>query len=175
MFSSRAEYRLLLRQDNTRIRMRPFAERIGVLPPDYHRETRRHETLITAEMNRLEKTFHGQTSQLQLLRRPEVRYRDLPDPTPGLPAEVIPQIEVEAKYAGYIAREGEQIARFKKMESQRLPPDFDYASITALRLEAREKLTRLRPAHLGQAARIPGVSPADIAVLSVYLKKEVHI
>jgi tRNA uridine 5-carboxymethylaminomethyl modification enzyme len=175
MFSSRAEYRLVLRQDNARIRMRPFAERIGVLPSDYHRETRRHETLIAAEMNRLDKTFHGQTSQLQLLRRPEVRYRDLPDPAPGLPTEVIPQIEVEAKYAGYIAREGEQIARLKKMESHRLPPDFDYASIAALRLEAREKLNRLRPAHLGQAARIPGVSPADIAVLSVFLKKEVQI
>jgi tRNA uridine 5-carboxymethylaminomethyl modification enzyme len=171
MFSSRAEHRLLLRQDNTRSRMRPFSERIGIHPPEYHAETLNQEQCMAAEMARLEKTFHAQNSLLQLLRRPETRYVDLPDVNPGLPAEIIPQIEVAAKYAGYIVREAELIARMKRLEERAIPADFDYSAVSALRREAREKLHRIHPINLGQAARIPGVSPADIAVLAVVLRR----
>jgi tRNA uridine 5-carboxymethylaminomethyl modification enzyme len=171
MFSSRAEHRLLLRQDNTRQRMRPFSERVGIHPATYHLETIRQEQLIAAERVRLEKTFHAQISLLQLLRRPETRYADLPEIDPSLPPEIIPQIEVAAKYEGYIAREEELIARMKRLEDRAIPAAFEYASLAALRLEAREKLARIRPVNLGQAARIPGVSPADIAVLAVVLRR----
>lgn len=171
MFSSRAEHRLILRQDNTRSRMRPFSERIGIHPPEYHAETLNQEQCMAAEMGRLEKTFHAQNSLLQLLRRPETRYVDLPDVNPGLPAEIIPQIEVAAKYAGYIVREAELIARMKRLEERAIPADFDYSAVSALRMEAREKLHRIHPVNLGQAARIPGVSPADIAVLAVVLRR----
>lgn len=171
MFSSRAEHRLLLRQDNTRSRMRRFSERVGIHPPEYHAETLHQEALIAAEMVRLEKTFHSQVSLLQWLRRPETRYSDLPDIDPALPPEIIPQIEVAAKYAGYIVREGDLIARMKRLDDRAIPADFDYATVAALRMEAREKLARIRPRDLGQAARIPGVSPADLAVLAVLLRK----
>jgi len=171
MFSSRAEHRLLLRQDNTRSRMRTFSERVGIHPPEYHAETLKQEQWMAAEMGRLEKTFHAQNSLLQLLRRPETRYVDLPDVNPELPAEIIPQIEVAAKYAGYIVREEELIARMKRLEERAIPTDFDYSAVSALRMEAREKLHRIHPVNLGQAARIPGVSPADIAVLAVVLRR----
>jgi tRNA uridine 5-carboxymethylaminomethyl modification enzyme len=151
--------------------MRRFSERVGIHPPEYHAETLHQEALIAAEMVRLEKTFHSQVSLLQWLRRPETRYSDLPDIDPALPPEIIPQIEVAAKYAGYIVREGDLIARMKRLDDRAIPADFDYATVAALRMEAREKLARIRPRDLGQAARIPGVSPADLAVLAVLLRK----
>jgi len=171
MFSSRAEHRLLLRQDNTRARMHPFSERVGIHTLAYHAETRKQNQLMVAELARLEKTFHAQHSLLQLLRRPETRYADLPNADPTLPPEIIPQIEVAAKYEGYIIREAELVARMKRLEERAIPADFNYSAVAALRMEAREKLHRIHPANLGQAARIPGVSPADIAVLAVLLRR----
>lgn len=172
MFSSRAEHRLLLRQDNARIRLAPFSARAGIHPPDYHAETRYQEQCLADELRRLEKTFHAGNSLLQILRRPATRYAELPGARTDLPRDVLPQIEVEAKYAGYIEREREQIERMNRLEHRRLPETFDYRAVTALRIEAREKLSRIRPDNLGQAARIPGVSPADLAVLAVILKNK---
>ena len=109
-----------------------------------------------------------------LLRRPQVSYADLApfDPDrPGLPAAVTEEVEIQVKYAGYLARQEKQVAEFKKEESRRLPPDLDYRAIAGLRLEAQEKLAAIRPMSIGQAGRISGVSPADVAVLLIYLEQ----
>ncbi len=106
-----------------------------------------------------------------MLRRPEVRYRHLPGADPNLPPEVVEQVEVEMKYQGYIARQGAEVERFKILEAKRIPEMFDYATVPSLRHEARSKLVQIRPATLGQAARISGISPADVAILAVWLKR----
>ena len=167
MFTSRAERRLLLRQDNARFRMRPLAERLAIADPEFIRESQAFETIIESEMNRLAHDRQDSHAALDLLRQPEVRYADLSSARSDLPEEVTRQVEIRAKYAGYIEAEERAAARLKKMEHQRIPEDLDLQLIQGLRTEARQKLAKIRPGNLGQASRIPGISPADISLLAV--------
>jgi tRNA uridine 5-carboxymethylaminomethyl modification enzyme len=171
MFTSRAEYRLMLRQGNARYRMLPHAERLGLVGSDALQETRVYERCIAEELARLEGVHEDGVSSLRKLRRPGVHYGDLANGLDTLPLGAVEELEVRAKYEGYIRRERDRIAKAGKMESVRIPVDFDYDSIIALRFEAREKLKRIRPGSLGQASRISGVNPADVSILSVWLER----
>ncbi len=170
MFTSRAEHRLVLRQDNARFRLLGHARRLGIVPDAEIRELEEIEAEISAEMERLRGVFHGGVSEEQRLRRPELAYRDLASARPLAP-EVTRQVEINVKYAGYIERELAHIAKSDKLLRQGIPRDIDYDSIRALRFEAREKLKRIRPENLGQAGRISGVNPADLSILSVWIKR----
>jgi tRNA uridine 5-carboxymethylaminomethyl modification enzyme len=108
---------------------------------------------------------------VKILSRPEVSYKDLPGKSESLPEEIVQQVEIAVKYAGYIERQELEVEKFKKMEDKRIPGTFDFSTVPSLRLEASQKLARLRPATIGQAARISGVSPADIGILLVWLKR----
>lgn len=170
MFTSRAEHRLVLRQDNAAFRMLPYAKGIGILAADEIAEVESWQRTIQSELAWL-RTHHAEGSALiSHLRRPEVCYADLPGSNP-LHSKIIQQIEVEAKYEGYIAREQQQIARSAGLERRTIPADIDYDGIKALRYECREKLKRIRPETLGQAGRISGVTPADLTILSVVIKR----
>ena len=191
MMTSRAEYRLLLRQDNADRRLCPIGCRIGLVSAERLRRVEEKYAAVEREIRRLEKTGIPGSAALNnlltdlgtapvpdgcrlidLLRRPQVGYDDLTpfDPVPpDLPPAVREQVEITVKYEGYIRRQEKQVEEFEKLERRRLPPDMDYSHIQGLRLEAREKLAALRPENLGQAGRISGVSPADIAALMVYL------
>ena len=125
---------------------------------------------IEAELARLEKTREGTETLAQILRRPEVSYGDLP-PSRNLPEAVIQQVEITIKYAGYIARQDTEVAKIKTFEEKQIPSTFDYSVVPSLRAEARQKLMKIRPGKLGQASRISGVSPADISILMVWLKR----
>lgn len=171
MFTSRAEYRLLLRQDNADLRLSAIGHSIGLLPERRYARVRAKQAAIAEELRRLQSTRHGAQTLAQILARPEVRYRDLPGARPDLDPEVAHQVEVEIKYAGYIERQKAEVLRFKSLEDKRIPEDFDYTSVPSLRLEARQKLSKIRPRTLGQAARISGVSPADVAIIAVWLKR----
>jgi tRNA uridine 5-carboxymethylaminomethyl modification enzyme len=170
MFTSRAEYRLLLRQDNADLRLCDIGHQIGLLPErNYRRFTAKRES-ISQELCRIEKVRVGTETLAQLLRRPEAQYRQLvPDST--LPDDVVQQLEIAMKYAGYLVRQEKEVARFSEMEEKRIPETFDFASVPSLRPEARQKLLKIRPATVGQASRISGVSPADISILLVWLKR----
>ncbi len=170
MFTSRAEHRLILRQDNARFRLLSHAEEIGVASEVHTKETRQFTKQISEERERLERTFDGQHSLGQLLRRPGVSYGDLPSADMSLPGAVIEQVEVETKYAGYIARENRRIDKVKELEQQSIAVDFDYWALKTISYESREKLSRIRPESIAQAARIPGISPADVAILAVAVK-----
>lgn len=170
MFTSRAEHRLVLRQDNSIFRMLPFAKDLSIVPkPDIAR-FEQYRTQIETELKRLNTTFHQGQSLTQMLRRTEVTYKDLPHDkiTDCL---VISQVEVLVKYAGYIDRENLQIERARSLEDQRIPDWIDYDKLDVLRFECREKLKRIRPDSLGQAARISGVNPADVSILAVIIKR----
>jgi tRNA uridine 5-carboxymethylaminomethyl modification enzyme len=171
MFTSRAEYRLTLRQDNARYRMLDHARRLGIVPS--HELDQRSASLcrIDSELKRLRTEFHGGASLAQLLRRPELNYADLPSRNGTLNLDEVRQVEIMLKYEGYIEREAASARRLASLTEATLPMNFDYALIQALRREAAEKLLRIRPENLGQASRISGVNPADIAVLSVWLKR----
>ena len=171
MFTSRAEYRLLLRQDNADLRLSALGYEVGLLPERRYARVRAKQEAIAEELLRLQTTRYGAQTLAQILSRPEMRYRDLPAARPDLDPEVIHQVEVEIKYAGYIERQKAEVLRFKSLEDKGIPEDFDYSSIPSLRLEARQKLSTIRPRTLGQAARISGVSPADVAILAVWLKR----
>jgi tRNA uridine 5-carboxymethylaminomethyl modification enzyme len=171
MFTSRAEYRLILRQDNADLRLSEIGRQVGLLPERRYRTFLAKRQSITAELERLEHTRSGADTLAQMLRRPEVRYRDLPGHNPSLAEEVAEQIEIELKYQGYIDRQEIEIERFKTLEKKRIPDRFDYASVPNLGNEARSKLVQIRPATLGQAARISGISPSDVAILTVWLKR----
>ncbi|HAL91947.1 MAG TPA: hypothetical protein DCM68_02845 [Verrucomicrobia bacterium] len=171
MFTSRAEHRLLLRQDNAVFRLAAHAEKLGIVPAERLREVRAMEKAIAKEIDHLNRTHHEGASLAQWLKRPEVDYATMPKRKDDLPPEVAEQVEFELKYEGYIARELRQIEKSEQVSRQRIPDDFDYQAIRALRYESREKLSAIRPRDLGQASRISGITPADIAILSVWLKK----
>jgi tRNA uridine 5-carboxymethylaminomethyl modification enzyme len=172
MFTSRAEHRLSLRQDNAPWRMREHARRLGILDEQYFVEIDQVEREVEEEVLRLKKTFSEGASLAQWLKRPGIIYASLPDRKEELSSEVLQQVEVNIKYEGYIEREARHIARSAKTERQVIPAGFDYNQITALRYEAREKLKKVQPANLGQAARISGVNPADISILAIWLKRQ---
>lgn len=191
MMTSRSEYRLLLRQDNADRRLSEIGYRVGLLSKERYARYLEKQEQIKREIARLERTVVSPGRELsaylsmrgssdvttgirlsELLRRPEIDYESLSeiDPErPELPDGVRLTVQVEIKYAGYIRRELEEVERFLRMEQRRLPEDIDYTAIAGLRLEAAEKLAKMRPVSLGQASRISGVNPADVSVLLIYL------
>ncbi len=171
MFTSRAEHRLILRQDNAVYRMRPFAEHIGIINQHDINKIKADEIEINGEINRLLTTYNGNNSLAQILRRPLVHYDTIADARKDLRDEIKNQVEIRIKYAGYIARENEFIERSQVIDRQHVPEWIDYEKIKTLRFEARQKLIKIQPVNLGQASRIPGVNPSDIAILSVWIKR----
>ena len=193
IMTSRSEYRLLHRQDNADQRLTKIGAEIGLVPQARLRQVEEKYEAVRRETARLEGNGVASSEALNamlaakgtapvansarladLLRRPQVSYGDIApfDPErPDLPAAVTEEVEIQIKYAGYLARQEKQVEEFKKEESRRLPGDLDYESIGGLRLEARQKLSAIRPLSIGQAGRISGVSPADIAVLLIWLEQ----
>jgi tRNA uridine 5-carboxymethylaminomethyl modification enzyme len=174
MFTSRAEYRLLLRHDNADRRLTPLGRRAGLVTDDAWNRLQEKERAIGELTEHLRTRRHGQDTLERWLRRTEVDWERLCELDPILkgweaPAGAIEQVVLEAKYAGYIERQAAQVERFHRLESRPIPAAFDFRAVPQLRLEAKEKLTRIRPTSIGQASRISGISPADIAVLLIYL------
>jgi len=174
MFTSRAEYRLVLRHDNADRRLMKYGHRYGLINKKQMAELLEREKSISETVEYLEYNKKGEDSLLKLLKRPNMCFNDLLEIDNGLrkrniSVPVQEQVEIEAKYEGYINRQKQQIEKLKKMEKLSLPPHFHYDSIPGLRKEAQQKLDRFRPVSLGQASRISGVSPADISILMVYL------
>ena len=192
MMTSRSEYRLLLRQDNADARLCPIGHELGLVSDERLAAVEAKYEAVAKEIRRLEHTGIPGTPELNalltergtaavdsgcrlidLLRRPQLTYADLTEfdaNRPDLPAEVREQVEITVKYEGYIQRQQRQVAEFEKLERRKLPPDMDYDHIQGLRLEAREKLSALRPLNVGQAGRVSGVSPADVAALLIWLQ-----
>src|SRR5439155_1394463 len=149
-----AEYRLLLRQDNADARLSKIGFDVSLLPERHYRRFKAKEESIDIELQRLATTRSGSHTLAQILRRPEVSYKELVGHNGTLSPEVVEQIEVSIKYAGYLARQETEIGRFKSLEHKQIPIAFDYATVPSLRNEARQKLSKIRPATLGQASRI---------------------
>ncbi|MCX7721461.1 MAG: tRNA uridine-5-carboxymethylaminomethyl(34) synthesis enzyme MnmG [Verrucomicrobiae bacterium] len=170
MFTSAAEYRLLLRQDNADLRLTPIGYEVGLINRAKMERVEKKRRLIEAELKRLHETRVGGQLLAKILARPEVEYKDLPSRDEALPPEVIQQVEIAVKYEGYIKRQLIEAQRLTELDSKVIPPELDYASIPSLSAEARQKLARIRPRTIGHAMRIQGVTPSDIAVLSVWLK-----
>jgi len=171
MFTSRAEYRLQLRQDNADLRLTKIGREVGLVnDPQWNLFSKRKQ-LIEEEIERLFHLRDGSLTYIELLRRPEVSYQSLAKANLNLPLDVQEQVEIQIKYAGYISRDLEQIQQFKRLEEKQIPSWIDYEKIPSLRFESRQKLIRYRPDSIGQASRISGVTPADIAILLIWLKK----
>ena len=169
IFTSRAEHRLLLRQDNAVFRMHNISKKIGIVPKMIIDTINGYIDEIKHELIRLDQTYSAGHTLIQILRRPEIKYKDLPGAR-KLPDDVIQQIEIRAKYQGYIEREEEQICRMEKSENTIIPSWIDYNEIKTMKHESRQKLIKIRPDNLGQASRITGVTPSDITILSVWIK-----
>lgn len=172
MFTSRAEYRLLLRQDNADLRLCDIGHEIGLLPSRRYERFQTKRLAINEELMRLNSTRDGTQTLAQLLRRPKVRYEDLPNRPKAIRPEVIEQVEIAIKYSGYIERQQADVRRVKELDSKGIPLSFDYTQVAGLRTEARQKLSTIRPATIGQAARISGISPADISLILVHLRRQ---
>lgn len=192
MMTSRAEYRLLLRQDNADLRLRKRGWEVGLIDDETYHKLQEKERRIQEEIERVEHATVGGSAEVQslleslnstllksgttiaeLIRRPELNYKVLAPidkERPELPEDVCEQVEINIKYDGYIRRQMKQVEQFKKLEQKKLPEDIDYEDVGSLRIEARQKLEAYRPVSIGQASRISGVSPADISVLLVYLE-----
>ncbi len=175
MFTSRAEYRLLLRHDNADRRLTPIGRKMGLVDDERWTRFEAKARAIEETTAKLEKLHDENGSFLKFLRRPEVEWKDIvarASQFADVSAEVAEQVEIDAKYAGYIERQEMEIARQRHWDSRKIPADFNYMEQSNLRAEAKERLERVRPVDLGQASRIPGVRPADIAVLTVCLEKK---
>lgn len=171
IFTSRSEYRLLLRQDNADMRLAEIGHEIGLLPSRHYNQFVEKRTRINQELARLKTTRSGTETLAQLLRRPEVIYENLPGRDDSLSEKIREAVQTEIKYEGYINRQIADVERFKSLESKTIPIFFDYTSVIGLSSEAQQKLTKIRPLSLGQASRISGVSPSDIGLLVVWLKR----
>lgn len=193
MMTSRAEYRLLLRQDNADLRLTSVGYEIGLIDEERYQKLLKKREQIRQELNRLNNTMIGSAGKTreilqklgsaplrkgatlaELIRRPEISYNDLAEidlEREKLPEDVIEQIDINLKYDGYIHRQEKQVENFKKLENKRIPEEIDYEKVNSLRKEARQKLIAFRPMNIGQASRIAGVSPADIGVLLVYMEQ----
>lgn len=194
MMTSRSEYRLVLRQDNADVRLTPTGYKIGLISEERYKAFLHKQELVAEERRRIEETSIPLTDTIQrilenkgtaplktgckmieLLKRPQITYADLAEVDlgrPDLPDAVFEQVEIAVKYEGYIARQEQQIREMRRIEAKRIPADIDYSKLKGLRLEAIEKLSKVRPENLGQASRISGVNPADVAALNILLESK---
>jgi len=171
MFTSRAEYRLLLRQDNADQRLSRTGYEVGLLSERNYRNFETKFAQIQSEILRLENSRHGNVTLAQILRRPEVTYSELPSRDDSLSSDAIIQVETALKYAGYIERQEGEVSKLRNLEDKKIPAWLDYSLVPSLRTEARQKLIQIRPATLGQASRISGVSPSDVSLVMIWMKR----
>ncbi|MBQ6714223.1 MAG: tRNA uridine-5-carboxymethylaminomethyl(34) synthesis enzyme MnmG, partial [Clostridia bacterium] len=195
MMTSRSEYRLILRQDNADDRLMPIGYELGLISEETYNEFLERQALKVKELERIKSVFLGPSEELNkvlkdcgtaplstgcrlsdLIKRPQLSYKVLgpfDKDRPSLPPEVAEKVEIEIKYEGYITRQEAQVKEMLRLEKQVIPENINYDDIYGIRLEAREKLNKVRPKNIGQASRISGVSPADISVLLIHLRSNI--